>query len=469
MKKVIGILICLLIGLVLVGCVDTGGNLDVPTNVKIEGTILTFDEVSGAGKYRIEFKNIADDSVQRRFADSGVDLNTLNINEGNYMVRVQALSSDGNKESEYSDGLEYKQIDLYAVKEIKEEALIDGTYIKWMGRTSYDQTSKVNTMYYSASGFEVVVKKMDESFTVKAVITGTNTSNSEKRPYIVIVKDNDFDNAITLSLTQAETEVELVGEAGFIIDDEEEHKIALYKRSESIDSHIALKSLTTTGKFVAKVEYKTRKIEVIAASSSTGYGNLGNSSGSKTTSNSDALKGFAFLTAQNLNAEINIVSASGWGISASRWTTPNTLNMKDKYKYVDVASTELWDTSSYVPDVIVTNFGTNDLSYINMTGITATEKQKRIDNFKSYYVEFLDYLHRTYPNAQIIVLYGLMQESGVYTYTEELYEEALKIVPNLELVKIVGDAQGCASHPSVASHKTIADSLTAKIKELMNW
>ena len=205
---------------------------------------------------------------------------------------------------------------------------------------------------------------------------------------------------------------------------------------------------------------------MIAASSSTGYGNLSNST--KTTANSDGLKAFAFLTAQALNAEINIVSASGWGVSASLWTSPNTLNMHDQYKYVDVFSTELWDTNKFVPDVVITNFGTNDLSYIN-AGSDATIKAQRRENFIATYVDFLNNLHQTYPKAQIIILYGLMNESGVYDDHTEIFNRAVVTIPNLAMYKINGDAQGYNSHPSVASHSQIADTLIANIKELMNW
>ena len=442
-----------------------GGSLKSPENLEIKGSIITFDEVDGAEKYRIEITNQADESVIRRYVENGTDLNTLSIPEGEYMIKIQSISSSGN-ESEYGDEVAYKQADLYAVSSLSGKLLVDGNYIKWMGRTSYNDVKKENTMYYTASGFQVKVKKVEEDLTLQAVVTATNSNVTDKQPYVVIVLDGDLENTITYRLTKEQTTLDLIGGEGFEVSDELEHTVALYKRSESIDSHIALKSLETSGKFIAGVEYKERKIEMIAASSSTGYGNLSNST--KTTSNSDGLHAFAFLAAQDLNAEINIVSASGWGISASRWTSPNTLNMHDQYQFVDVFSTERWDTTSYVPDVIITNFGTNDLSYIQ-AGSNDLEKETRRENFIATYVDFIDYLHRTYPNAQIVILYGLMNESGVYEDHETIYARAKEIYPDLVMYKINGDAKGYNSHPSVTSHRTIADTLVANLKELMNW
>ena len=439
---------------------------EAPTNLTIENDILSFDEVSGASKYRIEITNINTNVSMKRYVTSGVDLNTLNINEGEYMIKVQALSKD-DKESEYSEEVYYKQKDLYAVKAIDGQDLVDGNYIKWMGRTHYEELTKVNTMYYTAAGFEVKIKKADEDLTYTVTLTSTNYNVTDKQAYMVAVKDGDFENTITYRLTKQTSVLEVVGSDGFSIDDDEVHTIAMYKRNESIDSHVSLKAIETSGKFVSGYTYKERKIEMIAASSSTGYGNLPPAT-AKTTSNSDGLHAFAFLTAQNLNAEINIVSASGWGISASRWTSPNTINMHDQYKYVDVFSNVLWDTTQYVPDVIITNFGTNDLSYINAAANEA-DKNARRENFIATYVDFIVNLQNTYPNAQIIILYGLMNESGVYADHEEIYSRAKVLVPSVLMIKINGDAGGYNSHPSLASHKTISDTLTAYIQEQMGW
>lgn len=465
--KKLSVLLIAFLFIFLVSC-ETSGTTSEPTDVKtpeefkIEEGILSFKEDKSL-KYRIEISS--GELTLKRWVTSGQNLNDLNIPEGDYMIKLQAVK-DGT-ESEYTEALSYHQIDLYRVYDLKGTDLIDGKYIKWMGRTSYDTEKEVNTIYYTAGGFSVKVKEAEEELTLTATITATNSQTVSKQPYIVLVMDNEFDNAITLTLTKAETEVVLIGEGGFAAPtDGEVHEVSVYKRSESIDSHIALKELKTTGKFIEGVEYKERKIEVIAASSSTGYGNLSNST--KTTANSDGLKAFAFLTAQALDAELSIVSASGWGISASAWTSPQTINMHDKYFMVDCMSNEVWDTSKYTPDVIVTNFGTNDLSYINL-GRNDLEKAERRENFIATYVDFLSRLHATYPDAQIIILYGLMNESGVYDDHSEIYERAKALIPSLEMIKINGDAKGYNSHPSVTSHAQIAQTLTQKIKDLMGW
>jgi len=462
-KRIITIFIFTLFIGILASC-DTGeSTIEVPTNFSINGTIISFDEVSDATKYRIEIRNIETNEIAKRFVENGEDLNTLNIPEGEYMIKIQALN--GKTESEFSEEVAYSQADLYMVKSIEGTNLIDGKYIKWMGRTSYNESTKVNTMYYTASGFSVNVKKVDENLTVSATLTATNHNITYKMPYIVLVLDDDFENTITLYLNHQTTVVNLIGEGGFTIDDNEVHNIAMYKRSESIDSHVGLLKLETSGKFIEGVTYKERKIEVIAASSSTGYGNL--SSSEKTSGTSDGLHAFAFLSALDLNAEINIVSASGWGIYASRWTTPNTINMHDKYFMTDVFSTEVWDTNRYVPDLIVVNFGTNDLYYINIAE-DEVEKAERKEAFIETYVDFVRKLKQTYNDPEIIILYGLMRESGIYEEHQEIFDR-LSDLTGVYLLKIEGDQKAYNSHPSIASHRIIADTLVEKIREIENW
>ena len=459
MKKTFILVICLIFLVFLWGC-NKNITLDTPTDFKIEGTIISWTEVESTTKYRIELINQDDNSVLKRNVINGDDMNNLNIPVGKYMVKLQAIGNGLNLlDSDYTNQIFYQQIDMNAVSIIEEDNLVDGLYLKWMGRTFYNETTKVNMIYHSASGFEVVFKGSK----VSATITATKTYDYSK-PYLVIVLDDDFDNTKTISLTQATTEIDLIE----INDDGLEHKLTVYKRNESIDSHIGLKSISTDGSFIQKVLYKQRKIEVIAASSSTGFGNLGTTSEDKNTSNSDALNAYAFLSAKALNAELNIVAASGWGVKASRWTTPNTLNMFDAYKKVDMFSTVDWNYSNYIPDVVVMNLGTNDWSYVQATD-DPNEKIVRMNAFINQYVTFVNFISGLYPEAEIIILYGLMNEINIYDATIDIYNQASETVDNLHIFKVHGDGKGCSNHPSVASHHEIAIALTNKIKQITNW
>ena len=452
-KKLLILLIIPLALFVLNGCTPPT-KPDTPTNFRIVDGVIFWDLNENANTYRIELRNIETGAVLRRIVETGTDLNTLNIPEGDYMIKLQALNRGA--ESDFTEELPYHQEDLFKVTEISGSMMINGNYVKWMGRTLYNEQKDENIVFHSAGGFEVFFK----GTTVTAVISATKTETIGYRPYIVIVIDDNSEEAQTVCLTQPVNNLTLAENL-----ENKEHKLTVYKRSESIDSHIGLKQLATDGKFLAKVEYKERKIEVIAASSSTGYGNL--STDPKSTANSDALKAYAFLTAQALNADLSIYSASGWGLKFSRWTNPVTASMAEAYRKVDFFSNVDWDPKNFVPDVIIVNLGTNDWSYISYNH-TQAEQKALMEEFKTGYVEFVQYLRMLYPDAYILILYGLMQESNIYQATEEIYD-ALKTDAKVDILKVLGDGKGSNSHPSVSSHAQIANAVTAKIREMTNW
>lgn len=461
-KKLFLTIFFMFLSLVLVGCTtkpqDNGPTkLNVPSGFAIEDGYVYFNIIAASKEYVIKFEN-NESALERTITESGTSLAELLLPEGTYQASIKA-KGDGVKylDSDYSSAVEVTK--EASIMEIKERELVSGGYIKWMGRTYYNESTKANEVYHSASGFEIFFKGSE----VVATITATNYNSSSQRPYIVIVVDDDFDHITTLALDKASQDVKLVSNNT----DVAEHKIDVYKRSESLDSHIAISSIKTDGIFVKKIVTKPLKMEFIAASSSTGYGNLGNpNSSGKTTENSDALRGFAFLTAQAMNAEISIFSASGWGCAFSKWTSPYSLNVPDAYHYVDFRSDKVWVPDLYVPDIVVVNLGTNDWSYINEA--SGAEQDARMSAFQRKYVEFLDYLHQIYPNAQIVVLYGLMHENSIYSATEAIVETAKQTNPSLQKIMINGDSMGYNSHPSVASHKIIAQKLTEFLKGLNN-
>lgn len=451
MKRILMIFFCF--SLIICGC--TTGTLNLPSSFKIENDVLTWEINNGSLTYRIELENINTNVVIKRIVTNGINLNDLNIPEGDYMIKLQVIKGD--KESEFTESIFYHQKDNFVVNKILGDMLISDMYLKWMGRTLYQEATKENTIFHTASGFELFFY----GTSVSAVLTSTNTLSVGHRPYFVVVIDDDFENINTVCLSKPLTEINLIADLP-----EGEHKLTFYKRSEAIDSHIGLKELTTDGKFISKIIHKERRIEVIAASSSTGYGNMSNDT--KTTANSDGLKAFAFLASQALEAEISIYSASGWGLKFSRWTSPQTLNMFDAYKKVEMFSNVDWNPSDFVPDVIIINLGTNDWSYINMTD-NNFEKNERLNAFKNQYISFIQYLRTLYQNSEIIILYGIMSETSIYEATIEIFNQVYLTDKKVHILKAIGDGAGYNSHPSLASHEAISKVVINKIKEITKW
>lgn len=470
MKKLFGLFLGLASIFVLVGCGEVTEpqetKLATPTNFTIVDDYATWDEVENASKYRLNIVNEEAKEVKRVVnGATTVDMKTFNLEDGKYDVFIQAVANAGSgyQDSDYTtEAVKYEVKTEYpVVTSIAGADLVDNDYVKWQGRTSYNETEGVNMIYHSASSFEV--KFVGTEVTVE--LFATNYNNSAKKPYIVYMLDDDYENRVRVALTKKYTTLKI---AELSEDDGEIHTVSVYKSTESTDSHVGLKSITTNGSFIPEIEYKERHIEFIAASSSTGHGNLGNPNVSKSTENSDCMQAFSYLTARALDADISIYSASGWGVKFSKWTSPNTLNVYDAYKNLDFFSDVQWDITKITPDVIVINLGTNDWSYISDTQDPSVQAD-RLKQFQDQYVDFLNYLHNIYPNCKIIMFYGLMNEKHIFDATKEIYETAKKTNPGLAILQVTGDAQGSASHPSVSSHKQVAQLLIGKIEYEMGW
>lgn len=462
MKKVILIVFALFF---LAGCDEIlVEELAVPKNLVIEESILNFDIVDGAVGYRIEVINEETNISKKYLVEHLQDLSLLNFQPGLYLIKIQARG-DGNKtlDSKFSEGVKYMIGDTSFITEIEKGLLTDPTLVKMFGRYNYSELDKNMHFYFTASGFEV---KFYGTELLITLTTGTNPAgkephlvgflDGEENPYegtLYVLDENEF----TIRVANLEEGV---------------HTFKLLKRSESIDSKTTLKKLVTDGNFLEVDPYKVRRIEIIAASSSAGYGNLvNNTNDEKTTQNSNGLVSFASLAAYYLDSEVNIFSASGWPLLKGPWT--GSSNIPGKYDYVDVNSGLKWRHSDYVPDVFVVNLGTNDWSYIK--DLTGTTKETAINDFIASYIAFIEKLYDLNNDATIIIAYGLMNESNIFEPTVEVYNQLKENNPEIDLhiIKLPGansaDGIGSSSHPGIKTHLKAGLQLAELIGQVRGW
>ena len=474
--KIRMLLMMLLLTLTLIACQeDVVIQLDVPSNFTIESSTLSFDVVENASRYRIETFDVNTEVTKKYFVTEDQDLSKLFFPPGTYEIKIQAVG-DGKVylDSAFSTAISYVQEDPYQVSEITGEFLTDDIKIRWFGRNAYQTATNANYFYFTASGFEV---KFHGTELQAELLTGTNPVGKEphlvlpvgKEPHLVLFIDgnNNPEEGTVLVLDQIKKTYTLV--SGL---EEGEHTVRVLKRSESIDSLTGLSKITTDGYFMDTDPLRTRKIEVIAASSSAGFGNLAaNTNESKSTQNSDGLRAYAYLASRMLDAEINIFSASGWPLLKGPWTGSN--NIPSAYKYVDVYSTVEWNHQLYSPDLIIINLGTNDWSYI--TSLSSAEKTQALLNFENAFVAFIGELHSIHPNAAIAIAYGLMNETNIYTPTVNVYNQAKLAYPELDLFKIqlpsvnAQEGIGSSSHPGLLTHIRAGGELAEAIAEWLDW
>lgn len=271
--------------------------------------------------------------------------------------------------------------------------------------------------------------------------------------WVRILIDNDYNNPIDYVFK---------GRRKLNIDlDQNKHNIKLFKVSEAIESHLIIKDIKINGSFLDKPKIN-KEIIVIGDSTVSAYGNLGKPTDEKTLTDTDGLKGFAYLTCFGLNASMNSLNASGWGLCFSPWTTPFRISIFDYYDKVAVFSKNNYDLSKIDPMCILISLGTND-SYYYEEDLTKDELNQE---FKDKYFKLVDRFNHDFLNKPIIMIYGLMKEKHNYELMHQIYLD-LKDKYNIFEFYFEGDGLGVSSHPSYTCDKAISEKLISLIKEII--
>lgn len=219
---------------------------------------------------------------------------------------------------------------------------------------------------------------------------------------------------------------------------------------------------------IRPTDKKDRKIEFIGDSITCGYGVLGKPENLFSTETESADDAFAVQCARALDADYQLVSFSGIGV-ISRYVTPEEnepltdVLMPALYPYTDAVLAkrygwrpESWDFSSFCPQVVVINLGTNDDSYTR--GIPEREEW-----FEEKYCEFVRSIHRRNLGAEIVCSLGVMSQRllpRVEEAVQRLSESGVPVRMHREEPMLLGEITGCDGHPSAQRQRKVAESLT---------
>lgn len=219
---------------------------------------------------------------------------------------------------------------------------------------------------------------------------------------------------------------------------------------------------------IRPTDKKDRKIEFIGNSITCGYGVLGGPEAPFSTETESADDAFAVQCAGALDADYQLVSFSGIGV-ISRYIEPEEnepltdVLMPALYPHTDAVlakrygwGPESWDFSSFCPQVVVINLGTNDDSYTR--GI-----REREERFEEEYCEFVRNIHRRNPGAEIVCTFGVMSQRllpRVEEAVQRLSESGVPVRMHREEPMPPGEVTGCDGHPSAQRQRKMAESLT---------
>lgn len=439
-------------------------------NAQVVDGIFQCDDVDGYSDFEITINSGTMENSYLITQD--FNLNYV-LDNGDYTATVRAVKlengsiTEAGEEATLTFGIDAS----LKTNTLTESNLNNDAYVRYMGRTMYDDTSKSTHIYYTGAGFEVGFY----GTSVTATFVSTNTSNLSKQPYIMIFVDGNLNptEGTTMFLFAETVTWELASnlEEGY-------HTVTVVKRSESTDNLISLSSVTTDGSFATPPAAKSLSIQYIGASTMTGYGNMASGpSVSKTTENSNGMLAYTSLAAYYLGADYSIVAASGWGLTRG-WNTGGVVdevrNIPNAYDYVAIDTsgqvlTEAWNPSNFVPDVFVISLGSNDYNTSGYSTMSTEQQTAFISGLYDAYLAFAMSLHEDAPNASIFLTYNFLSVNPV------LEQLTLDVVAALTLESINAHAVqlttggtldipfGSDYHPGVGTHLMAADELALAI------
>ena len=225
------------------------------------------------------------------------------------------------------------------------------------------------------------------------------------------------------------------------------HTISIYKQDEASDGNFKIKSISLNGKILPAISQKSKYIEFVGDSITAGHGNLVNGGDADAPLYKDATRGWAYLTAQNLNADWSVVATSGI----------TTVAMLKQYLYSD-SSGKIKYSFERKPDVIVVGLGTNDIW---------TRGNKTDDEIQECFRLFLNEIRNNNPKSKIIWIYGMMTSSANRLIEESINKMGGK-ANGCYTLQLPQDLSGGKKHPGISVQHQYADIVSECINNVLN-
>lgn len=247
------------------------------------------------------------------------------------------------------------------------------------------------------------------------------------------------------------------------------HSLRVAYAIEGYEKHPEFRGFIINGPDAAILPAPERpalKMEFIGNSITCGYGTEADSAQvhfSYDTENHTL--GYAYRTARALNADFNIVARSGIGMYRSYGGplegTPEQ-RMPGEYDRTLLYNPDhIWNHSSFHPDIICINLGTNDTSLDTYD----------ISLFETAYNKFLVHLHMLHPDAKIVLLTGSMlhgkQLEDVKSALDRLAADR-QWAYRFDMSEQTGElGYGADYHPSSAQAAKNSEELTAYLRTII--
>jgi lysophospholipase L1-like esterase len=305
---------------------------------------------------------------------------------------------------------------------------------------------------------------------VTAKFTGTAISARLKDDgfnLLQVVVDGEVKRVLRLDSKKGETSYLLAEGLA-----EGTHEVAIHKRAEAKVGDILFYAFEPRtgdgpGKLLPGTPPPERRIELLGDSITTGYGNEGPGAAcGYVNSEQNEYLTYGAIAARNLNADHSTIA----------WSGKTQYEMR---QYFDKSLPQnpngpKWDFAQWQPQVLVLNVGTNDFANVDPGE----------SRFVRQYLELVRDVRAAYPKTFLIVALGPMLSDAYPEGRQNLTKARRYFKVIVEKLKTQGetnyaflefpeqnhaDGLGCGFHPSLKTHKLMADRLTALIKDHTSW
>ncbi|MBQ7294973.1 MAG: GDSL family lipase [Clostridia bacterium] len=334
--------------------------------------------------------------------------------------------------------------------------------VKAIGRTYYEN----GVRYLSHSGSGVEFRFKGDYAIVKIIGDAVETQSENHYARFAIYKNAQLIADETVSRPEKTFRIESDS-------NDEQTIITVIKLSEAKRSAFGVGTIGVfSDRKIMPTADKELKIEFIGDSITCGYGiDEADPDGNFSTSTENFTKTYAYLTAQNLNADYSVVAFSGYGV-ISGFTSNGIRNEEatvgqyyDESVFLSYGRAMPWYFPDFISDIVVINLGTNDASY-------CSGSYQRRQMFISEYVSLLRTVRSYNPQAHILCILGDMNnylyssiEQAVEQYkseTADMAVEAMTVDYRMDINDIVIDG-----HPGYMSNIYAAGVLSEKINSLL--
>ncbi|MDP4133685.1 MAG: leucine-rich repeat protein [Bacillota bacterium] len=239
------------------------------------------------------------------------------------------------------------------------------------------------------------------------------------------------------------------------------HTVKILKSNEDRYNQVGWSAVYTDGELLSPPAARTRKIQVFGDSVASGCNNVNypdnNDASTLGTPYQDGLLSYGSFVGRHFDADVEFFCCSG----LASYSVFNTASANTSYDYVAPFSGNynLWDHTSFEPDLIIQNTWVNDNNELSVYGHTPEEL------YPTYLRMFRD-LREAHPNSKILIISS--------TTTTVLNEQIEKVINDLKTdgennITLFKTSIPFTRHPLADKHQQMAEELYPVIENLMGW